>query len=72
MRLDAIFVGKRLDTRDITLASYVLVNAAGTYALSDRWSLYGRIDNLLDQDYEEIRGYGVAGLSGYAGLQFRR
>ncbi len=72
LRLDTIFVGKRLDTRDITLDSYVLVNASGSYDFSDKWSLYGRVDNLLDQQYEEIRGYGVPALSGYAGIQYRR
>ncbi len=71
-RLDAIFAGKRLDTRDVTLASYVLVNASGRYRLNHHWSLYGRAENLLDQEYEEIRGYGVAGISAYAGLEYRR
>ena len=32
--------------------------------------VYGRIQNLLDQDYQEIYGYETAGAAAYAGLRF--
>jgi vitamin B12 transporter len=51
------------------LGGYALVNVAAGYRLGENWVLKGRIDNLLDRQYEEIYGYGTAGLSGYMGLQ---
>jgi len=48
--------------------SSVVVNLAGRLGLTERVSLFGRIDNLFDEDYEQVYGYGTAGLSGYAGL----
>lgn len=71
-RLDLLFLDERADTGNVTLDSYSLVNASAQYRLTDTWSLYGRVDNLTDEDYEEINGYGVAGLSGYAGIEYRR
>lgn len=70
-----LVVGER-DDRDLTgfpprrvsLADYVLVNVAGSINLTRRCELYGRIDNLLDKNYEEVFGFGTAGVSGYAGL----
>jgi len=52
-----------------TLDAYTLVNLAAAYQLTDNIKLFGRIDNLFDEDYEEVAGYGTAGLSGYAGVK---
>jgi len=55
----------------IALDAYALVNLAAGYQISRRLALKGRIDNLLDTEYEEVYGFGTAGLSGYLGLQVR-
>ncbi len=47
----------------------VVVNLAANVEVSDRVALFGRIDNLFDEDYEEVYGYGTAGLSGYGGVR---
>jgi len=64
-----IFVGKRNDVGNIELSSYTLVNLATSYQITQNLKLFGRIDNLFDKDYEEVAGYGTAGLSGYAGVR---
>ncbi len=64
-----IFVGKRDDVGNEELSSYTLVNLATSYQVTDNLKLFGRIDNLFDKDYEEVAGYGTAGLSGYAGVK---
>ena len=37
--------------------------------VSDSVTLFARVDNLFDETYSEIYGYGTAGLSGYGGVK---
>uniref|UniRef100_A0A832G6K9 TonB-dependent receptor n=1 Tax=Ignavibacterium album TaxID=591197 RepID=A0A832G6K9_9BACT len=74
---EAIYVGKRYDkdfstfpAERVTLDSYLLLNIAASYSLTDYLQLFGRIENILDKDYEEVYGYGTPGISFYAGLSF--
>jgi len=52
----------------VELDAYSLVNLAADYRWRDGWRLYGRIENLLDEDYQEVVGYGAAGAAAYLGL----
>jgi vitamin B12 transporter len=52
----------------VALPGYALINLAGEYRLHDAVALRGRIDNLFDTEYEEVAGFGTAGVSGYVGL----
>lgn len=69
-----IWVGSREDfdfstfTR-VEMKNYLLVNFAAHYNLFNFLRLNVRIENLLDTDYEEVFGYGTAGLSFYGGIQ---
>jgi vitamin B12 transporter len=56
---------------DTKVDASVVVDVAGSYDLSDRVQVYGRIDNLFDENYEEIAGYGTAGLSAYGGVRIQ-
>ena len=51
-----------------SLQDYVLVNAKASYKLSDHAEAFVRVENLLDQKYEEVWSYQAAGISAYAGL----
>jgi vitamin B12 transporter len=62
-----LYVGDRRDTQFI-LDRYTVVNASGTYNVSDRVQLFTRIDNLFDEDYEEVAGFGVPSASAYGGV----
>lgn len=55
----------------VTLREYVLVNLAAEYRLSDRFSLFGRIENLLDERYEEVFSYVAPGRAIYGGVKAR-
>ncbi len=55
----------------VTLRDYTLVRLAGQYNLTRNVSLTARVENLLDQDYEEIFSYRPSGLAFYAGVQAR-
>lgn len=50
---------------------FVVANLNGAWALNDQVSLTARIDNLADEHYQQLLGYGEAGLSGYVGIRLR-
>jgi vitamin B12 transporter len=54
----------------VVLDSYWLVNVAASYEVSPGVALYGRIQNALDQDYQQVFGFETAGIAAYAGLRF--
>jgi len=66
-----LYFGRRLDSSDgsIYLDDYFLMNVAGSYNLNEHWQLFARVDNVLDQDYEEVWGYGTPGISFYGGAR---
>lgn len=55
----------------LALDDYWLVTAAASYKLNPGLEIYGRVENLLDERYEEIFGFETAGLAAYAGLRWR-
>lgn len=48
---------------------HVVVSLGGSYDLTDRAQVYARIDNLLDENYEEQWGYVARGRSAVIGLR---
>ncbi|MDY0300252.1 MAG: TonB-dependent receptor [Trichlorobacter sp.] len=53
----------------VKVKNYVLVNLAAAYDITKNIQIFGRVDNLFDRDYEEVYGYGTAGISGYGGIK---
>ena len=43
----------------------------GRYRISERIELFARLENLLDEHYQQILGYGVPGRSGSIGARMR-
>jgi len=68
---NAAWVGTRIDTYapDKKLDSYFLANISASYKLQPNVELYGRIDNLFDEYYEEAWSYATPGRSAYAGVK---
>jgi vitamin B12 transporter len=54
---------------NITLAPYTLLGASTGYALTKNWDVYGRLENLTDEDYQTVSGYSTAGRSIYGGVR---
>lgn len=50
---------------------FVTANLNGAYALNDKITLTARIENLADEHYQQVLGYGEPGLSGYVGIRLR-
>lgn len=72
----AQYVGKQDDYEfdtfwnrsQITLSEYTLLNVALTHQLNEHIELFGRVNNLLDEEYEEVLTYGTMGINGMVGI----
>ena len=77
VNLDVAYNGKQFDNEFIAvtpesrimLGSYVLVTLAAEYRLTDNIVLFGRIENALDEDYEEVFSFRSQGIGAYGGLR---
>jgi vitamin B12 transporter len=53
------------------LAGYTLASLRAAYAVSERIELFGRIENLFDERYETVSGYGTYRRNANVGLRTR-
>ena len=77
-RLDLYHIGKRPDVdwslyERVDNPAYTKVNVAFSYKLmeSERRTLelFGRVENLFDEDYEEVYGFEVPGVAAFGGIR---
>lgn len=54
---------------EVRLDAYVLGSISLAWRLSPVFTVYGRLENLTDESYEDVYGYNTAGRAGYAGLR---
>ena len=69
-----VYVGDRQDEdfssfTGVTLDGYTLVNLYASYDVYKNVTVFGRVENLFDEQYEEVLGYGTAGRAGYGGVK---
>lgn len=50
---------------------FVTANLNAAYALTDAVTLTARVENLADERYQQVLGYGEPGRSGYVGIRLR-
>ncbi len=53
----------------VRLDSYTLVNLTAAYKIIDNVEVYGRVENLMNEHYEEVYTFGAPGRAGYAGVK---
>jgi vitamin B12 transporter len=77
LAVSLVAVGARDDLEFVNFAAirtqlkgYALLNAVLSREISSRGQIFLRLDNILDQKYETIYGYGTPRFSLYAGLNF--
>ena len=61
------------DAQDVDgspLDDYEVVDINASFLIARGLELYGRIENVLDEDYEEVPTYNTSGAAGYAGLRY--
>ena len=66
---DAAYIDPSYIPVTVTLKDYALVNLSADYRLTDGLALFGRVENLLGTDYEEIFSYRGAGRAAYGGVR---
>lgn len=54
-----------------TREGFVTANLNAAYALTEAVTLTARIENLADERYQQVLGYGEPGRSGYVGIRLR-
>jgi vitamin B12 transporter len=76
LRLSAAYVGSRadkdysaLDVPTVTLRDYFLADADLAFQAGPRTRIFLRLDNLFDERYETVYGYGTPRLSAYGGVR---
>ena len=75
--LSGVIVGERRDidpvtfSREETNQGYAKIDLAGGWNLSRRAKLFARIENLLNDDYQEVLGYPAYRLTFSAGIRVR-
>lgn len=68
VNLNFSFTGEQIDA-GMVLDDYMLVNVAASYDISDNISLYSRIENIFDKNYQDILGYQPPGVAGILGVK---
>ncbi len=67
-QLDNEFIFSTLVDR-VALDGYTLLNLAASWSASDQLTVYARLDNLLDEKYEELFSFRSPGRTGYIGVR---
>lgn len=67
-------VGERFDIDNVTgetvtMPAYARLDLRANYRINENFSVFGRIENVSNARYEEIRDYGVSGRAFFAGVR---
>lgn len=57
--------------RPVVNDAWTRLDVAARYALNQRVELYGRVENLSDENYQDLFGYGAPGRAAFAGVRLR-
>ena len=68
VHVNVLMVGQKADYAS-TVAGYVMLNLSGSYDIHKYVQVFGRIDNVLNKQYEEVYGYGTSSVAGYGGVK---
>ena len=53
------------------LDGYTIVGLRADFPIGDKFSVYGRVDNLFDEKYTVVRGYNTPGRAAYGGIRLK-
>jgi len=67
-----LYIGDRRDLTPSgtqTIGDYVTLNLTGRFRINEWLTVFGRIDNVWDENYEDVYSYKTAGTSAYGGIR---
>lgn len=68
---DQAFLLPLFTVNRVILDDYTLVSVAGSFEVTPGVELFGRVENLLDEDYQELFGFATPGLNAYGGIRVK-
>ncbi len=68
LSIGVLFNGDEIDGATV-LQDFTLVNVRASYQLTDAIEIYGRVENALDENYQDNLGFGTAPLSAFGGIR---
>ncbi len=68
---DRYFDQSMFTSVDAKTDAYTIANVSASYDVTEDVTVFGRLENITDTDYEEAYGYGTPGISGYGGAKVR-
>jgi vitamin B12 transporter len=68
---DEIFPPPFFEPTRVPLGDYTLVDLAASYALTEKATLYARVENLMNESYSDIFGFAAPGRGAYAGIKLQ-
>jgi vitamin B12 transporter len=54
----------------VKLDDYLLISAAASYKIQPGVEVFGRVENIANQKYQEVFGYDTPGVTAFAGMRF--
>lgn len=69
-----LFTGPQADVdresgAPVRLGAFTMVNLAASYRLSENWSLFGRVENAADEQYQNPQGFLRPGFGAFGGIK---
>jgi len=71
-RVELQATDRRFDTDANTtkLGGYALTNLYAAYRIERNWSLFARVNNIFDRDYQLVSDFATPGLNAFAGIRY--
>jgi vitamin B12 transporter len=55
----------------VTLGSYFKADVTASYRVTDRVEIFGRVENALDENYQDVFGFSNPGIGAFAGIKIK-
>lgn len=73
VNLSLLYIGERTDAvgfppARVRLEEFITAGAAASFDVTDWCSVYGRLDNIFNERYEEVFGFGTSPAAAYTGM----
>jgi vitamin B12 transporter len=68
---DVAFTDPSFIPVNVALSDYILVNIAAEFRVNAAVTLFGRVENVFDENYEDVFSYVTPGIGAHAGVRVR-